>query len=269
MAVVLLGEDKRGADSPLRLGRNQRQSRQPTRTVMKTKPTFLQTIAFALPLALWMPLSAPAQGSGELKPAPQTNESEQVFNFPGGTPRQFIEAVEKHFKVDWLSIASIRAEMEQVQVPKLRFTSRRGFLPVRQLVDIYNRLAERSPQLGTLVVEGPDDKPWVVMLVPNKTLESEQPKLKVKAFTIRGLSESLREKLRRDIGLAGFQAMEYASHMRGDSVARRSLEGSVEIHEDTKLLVAIGPESYVDMVESIVAAYHEQVAASNRPPPGK
>jgi len=34
----------------------------------------------------------------------------------------------------------------------------------------------------------------------------------------------------------------------------RSLEGSVAIHKLTDLLVATGPESFVDMVESIVNA---------------
>ncbi len=235
---------------------------------MKMKATFLQTIAFGLPLALWMPLSTQAQGSGELKPPPQTNEGEQVFNFPGGTPRQFIEAVEKQFKVDWLSVASIPSEMDKVQVPKLRLTARPTTrLAARELVNLYNRLAERSPQLGTLVVDGNDAKPSFVMLVPNPAWGLEQPKIKVKAFTVWGLSDILKQKLEQDIDRAREEAMDYTAVRRGSPVAFRSLAGRVAIHKDTDLLVAIGPESYVNMVELIVAAYREQVGGSNRPPP--
>jgi hypothetical protein len=51
---------------------------------------------------------------------------------------------------------------------------------VRQLVQLYNRLAERSLQLGTLVVEGGDTRPSVVMLVPNPAWEMEQPEVEAR-----------------------------------------------------------------------------------------
>lgn len=285
---------------------------------MKTKLAFLQTIAFVLPLALGMPLSAPAQGTGESKPrqpgspeipdgevitvskailkaggfrvfadknhvsliksgargeAAQTNENEQVFNFPGGTPRDFLRAVEEHFKVDWLSIAYIPDEMQRVEIPKLRLMPNSlGYHvtgnQVTQLVDLYNRLAERSPQLGNLVVQGDPSKPAVVMLVPNQTWEKEQPKIKVKAFPVWELSDALKEKLAREIDRAGMEALEYAAGRRAVQVAFSSLEGSVAMHKDTGLLVAMGPDSYVDMVESIVAAFRGQAAPGNRPRSG-
>jgi hypothetical protein len=236
---------------------------------MKTKLASLQTIAFALPLALWIPLSAQTQGTGELKPASQTNDSEQVFNFPGGTPRDFMQAVEKHFKVDWLSIASIPDFVQQPQVPKLRYTAGpTTAISAHQLADLYNRVSERSPELGTLVVEGDYSKPSVVMLVPNRSREREQPRIKVKAFPIWGLSDSVRDKLRADIEQARVEAIDYAVQRGGDSLAIRSLEGTVAIHSDTKLLVAIGPESYVEMVASIVAAYGDRAAANDGPTRG-
>ena len=236
---------------------------------MKTKLAFLQIIALALPLALGTPLSAPAQSPGESKPADQTNDSAPVFSFPGGTPRDFMQAVEKRLGADWLSIASIPDFMERVQVPKLRYrgepTTRLG---APELVGLYNRLAERSPQLGTLVVDGDGLKPSFVMLVPNQAWERERPKIKVEAFPIGGLNDSLREKLRVDIEQARREAMEYADYELRDSLAIRSLEGTVAMHADTKLLVAIGTEPYVEMVASIIAAYGDRAAASNRPTPG-
>jgi len=243
---------------------------------MKTKLAFLQTLAFALPLALWMPLSAQTQGTGELKPADQTTDRAQVFNFPGGTPYEFMQAVEKQFKADWLSVASIPDFMQGVRIPALRYAARpttrlTTHLTAHELVQLYNRLAERSPELGTLVVDGDDLKPSFVMLVPNQAWEREQPKTKVRAFPIWGLSDALRENLQRDIAQARQEAMRYAMEGRmegrGDFVDIRSLGGTVALHSDTKLLVAIGPDPYVEMVASIVAAYNDRAASSNRPPP--
>jgi hypothetical protein len=51
--------------------------------------------------------------------------------------------------------------------------------------------------------------------------------------------------------------MMYASSQRGSSTPR-SLEGTVAIHNETGLLVATGPESFVEMVESIVTACQER-----------
>ena len=49
---------------------------------------------------------------------------------------------------------------------------------------------------------------------------------------------------------------------RGSS-GLRSLEGTVAIHNDTSLLVATGPESFVEMVESIVTACQAKERARN------
>jgi hypothetical protein len=42
------------------------------------------------------------------------------FAFPGGTPSQFLNAVQEQFKVDWSSVADIPNEMADVHIPKLR-----------------------------------------------------------------------------------------------------------------------------------------------------
>jgi ActR/RegA family two-component response regulator len=100
------------------------------------------------------------------------------------------------------------------------------------------------------------------MLVPDKAVTDTQPKVKVKAFSIYGIDDAERAKLQEDIDRAREEAMKYASRLRGSS-GLRNLEGTVAIHNETSLLVATGPESFVDMVESIVNACLAKERARN------
>jgi hypothetical protein len=69
------------------------------------------------------------------------------------------------------------------------------------------------------------------------------------------MSDPERTKLEADINQANGEARLYAdlARQRGFS-GPRHLDGTFAIHKDTGLLVATGPESFVDMVESIVTA---------------
>ena len=198
------------------------------------------------------------------------------FAFPGGTPSQFLNAVQEQFKVDWSSVADIPKEMADVHIPRLRINqdslgpilrptgTERG--PLVALVSLYNQLGEQKPELGRLIVKGDLSKPSVVMFVPDKAATDTQPKVKVKAFSIWGISDAERAKLQEDIERAKKEALDYASRLRGSS-GLRSLEGNVAIHNDTSLLVATGPESFVEMVESIVTACVARERDRNPIPP--
>ena len=198
------------------------------------------------------------------------------FAFPGGTPNAFLNAVQEQYKVDWSSVADIPKEMADAQIPRLRISqeslgpilrrtgSESG--PLGALVSLYNQLGEQKPELGRLIVKGDPTKPSVVMFVPDKAATDTQPKVKVKAFSIWGISDAERAKLQEDIERAKKEALDYASRMRGSS-GLRSLEGAVAIHNDTSLLVATGPESFVEMVESIVAACMARERDRNPIPP--
>jgi hypothetical protein len=186
------------------------------------------------------------------------------FVFPGGTPSQFLNAVQEQYKVDWSSVADIPKEMADVHIPRLRLNldslgpimrptgTERG--PLVALVSLYNQLGEQKPELGHLVVKGDLTKPSVVMFVPDKAATDSQLKVKVKAFSIWGVSDAERANLLEDIERSKKEALNYASHLRGSS-GLRGLEGTVAIHNDTSLLVATGTESFVDIVESIVTAF--------------
>jgi hypothetical protein len=216
-------------------------------------------------------------------------KDESVFSFPGGTPNEFLDSVQSQYKVDWRSVAEIPKEMADVRIPKLRLSQPYSFAAIgmgrgevqneslKRLVTLYNQLGEQKPELGRLIVkegaQGDVTKPSVVMFVPGKTTADTQLKLKVKAFSIYGLRDTERAKLQEDIGLAKVQAMQYAADQRGPS-GLRGLDGTVAIHNDTSLLLAMGPESFVEMVESIVTACMAKERASNpgvpmAAPPGK
>jgi hypothetical protein len=117
-----------------------------------------------------------------------------------------------------------------------------------------------------LIVKGDLTKPSVVMFVPDKAATDTQPKFKVKAFSIWGISDAERAKLEEDIEWAKREAFDYASRLRGSS-GLRGLEGTVAIHKGTSLLVATGPESFVEMVQSIVTACVARERDRNPIPP--
>jgi hypothetical protein len=194
---------------------------------------------------------------------PARNEATS-FAFPGGTPSQFLNVVQDQFKVDWSSVADIPKEMADVHIPRLRISqdslgsllrpsgTERG--PLAALISLYNQLGEQKPELGRLIVKGDLTKPSVVMFVPDKAATDTRLQVRVKAFSIWGISDAERAKLLEDIERSKKEALEYASRLRGSS-GLRGLEGTVAVHNDTSLLVATGPESFVDIVESIVTAF--------------
>jgi hypothetical protein len=209
---------------------------------------------------------------GPESPRPEANG----FTFPGGSPSDFLHAVQRQFKADWASVADIPPEMADVRIPKLRIT--RDSLgnaeepALQAVVTLYNQLGAQKPNLGRLIVQGDLTRPSVVMFVPDKSAAVAQP-IKVKAFSVYGIRQ--KSKLRDAIEEAKRNAVDYAAERRGSS-GSRSMDGSVAIHDETSLLVATGPESFVEMVESIVDAWRikERADDSAAPmatpnPPGK
>jgi len=208
-------------------------------------------------------------------------KADMGFSFPGGTPAVFLQAVQSQFKVDWASVADIPPEMADVRIPKLRIPkdSLGRFADAEEaaleaVVTLYNQLGAQKPALGRLIVEGNPAKPSVVMFVADKSASAAQPKNKVRAFSIDRLNDGERAKLQEDIERARKEAMRFDS--RQGSAGPRSPEGTVAVHSDTGLLVVAGSESFVDMVESIVAAWQAKLRAgsSEAPmvlptPPGK
>jgi hypothetical protein len=102
---------------------------------MKSHSIYFTTLMLAAPVALWLQGSALAQATGgTITPAPpaQGNDARAGTNgefrdnvdfyFPGGNPRQFLRAVDEQYHVDWMSVADIPGNMQQVQIPALRMS---------------------------------------------------------------------------------------------------------------------------------------------------
>ena len=84
---------------------------------------------------------------------------EHRLRFSRGNARQFLNAVQEQYKVDWSSVADIPKEMADVHIPRLRINqdslvirlSRRTGAEAVALgasVSLYNQLGQQKPELG-------------------------------------------------------------------------------------------------------------------------
>lgn len=217
-------------------------------------------------------------------PTPE-REPDATFTFAGGTPRQFLEAIQKQYQVDWTSIAHIPAAMQNARIPALRL-NRESLEPIlhlggpgarsrgaggsgsqaimlQALIALYNRLGEVSSELGKLVVEGDLAKPSVVMFAGGA--RSARAAIKVKAFPLKGIPEKAWASLLEDINHASVVARAFSDqfqHDSGELDAALRFPDNVRIQASTSLLVANGSETFVEMVESMVSAYQANQRAA-------
>jgi hypothetical protein len=218
-----------------------------------------------------------------LKASEPARKEETGFAFAGGTPSQFLDAVQKQYKVDWSSVADIPEEMRDVRIPSLRINpesfeqilgrgpqGRLGLAnnpyqqaPLDALVTLYNELGKRKPELGQLVIAGGIEHPSVVMFVPDKAAAKTLPELKVRAFPLMGIAPKYWDRLEEDVAKAAadLAALSTAGLSR-EQVARQ--KGYLTIHRDTSLLVAYGPDPFQVMVETFVSAYRANGEAQGR-----
>jgi hypothetical protein len=217
------------------------------------------------------------------------------FYFPGGTPKQFLDSVDKQYKVDWSSIADIPSEMQNVHVPALRLSREsidrilpnqrrpgmRGFggggggaggsfgmeaeerNPLDALVVLYNSLNQARPDLGQMIVEGDMGKPSIVLFrSPNPNAPID---IKMKAFALKGIPKADWEKLAQELKNQ-FDLLAQLNHEDATSRPRTD----VAIHFDTGLLIVLGPQLYMEVAESFVGAWHGNYPGgekSNSEPP--
>jgi hypothetical protein len=250
----------------------------------------------AVPMTLLLQASALAQASAGTNTLPHAqgitvHEHSDVlalwekvdFYFPGGTPKQFLDSVDKQYKVDWSSIADIPPEMQNVHIPALRLNREsvdrilpnrgRGGMrglrgggggaggpffgmeaeelnPLDALVALYNSLWEARTDLGHLIVEGGMVKPSIVIFrAPNPNAPID---LKLKAFALKGFPEAEWDKLAQELGNQ-FKLLDQLNH---EDAANRP-RTDVAIHRDAGLLIVSGPQSYVEVAESLVHAWDE------------
>jgi hypothetical protein len=108
------------------------------------------------------------------------------------------------------------------------------------------------------------------MFVPQKSAARQQSEMNVKAFPLRGIPKADWKRIQEDVVQANEEAMKFDARAGAKYGTRTTILGDVSIHEDTNLLVACGTPSFVEMVESIVAAHRaNQDARRTLPVPGQ
>jgi len=193
--------------------------------------------------------------------AKETNEvtreesgKQKVFNFGGGSPVEFIVALDRHFRTRLVQILTLPEALSRTKVPKLRVEAE----DPREVLTLYNRLD--SPTLGqwrfepNVGTQRPADTNLnVLMLVPDKNAvasRKEPGTMKIKGVALAGIPDAKWESLMRDIELAKTQGEEVAAKGLGDAFF-----GSIRAQRDSKVLIVAGSEAYLEMVESLVSAH--------------
>ncbi len=193
------------------------------------------------------------------------------FRFPGGKPAEFVAMLQKHFGADW-TMVKIPFELQDANVPE--FVTEGNVFKVLQT---YNSIADHMPAIGHWHWEGMASHPTAGTLTSDPHAAAV---LKVKALPLEAfadsdgkkLDEAKIESLLKDIEVISAQA----TKVTAGSVA--DLTGNVSIQADSRILVVIGTQSYIDLVESVIAAHlenqrlnleHQLHAAGLEPPPAK
>ena len=207
-----------------------------------------------LAVAILMAALHPAQAQTTNEPGQEEPGKKKVFNFPGGSPIDFVVALDRHFRTRLVQILTLPETLSKTKVPKLRVAAE----DPREVLTLYNRL--QSPTLGQWRFEpdgtgqnAPTTNMNVLMLVPDKSVVAskiERSATKVKGVALAGVPQGTWEALIRDIDQARRYGEEAAARDSGDAFT-----GSIRIQRESKILIAAGSEPYLEMVESLVAAY--------------
>jgi hypothetical protein len=208
--------------------------------ITRLQSLFAATLTFILASGS---LPASAQQTNEPGPAPKAER--KVFFFEGGRPIDLIMAIDRHFRTRMQQILSIPSSLARATVPKMKVVEAKE--PTDPLW-VYNNL--HDPTLGEWKWQGPARDPAVLALVPDKEAAmSKKPGTLVRAFSLGGLPKDSWGSVEADIESA--QGLAHKVTPEGTE----ECHGSIHIQPDSKVLIAGGTDTYVNMVESVIAAH--------------
>lgn len=204
------------------------------------------------------------------------------FLFNGGSPIDFLKALQTQYGADLMSVAEIAPGMDRARVPKLRLQAPRAFggqdaatmaqMHLGNMISLYNQLAKSDPRLGHLFVRWgttPEamSTATAVILGPVRATNAVPVEVKTRAFPLRGLPEKQWEVALNEIEetlktLMKVEAEREANSLGGTTPVHRS----VRIHQSSGLLVATGLESDLEFVASVLESMraNEKVSGSRR-----
>jgi hypothetical protein len=165
------------------------------------------------------------------------------FIFQGGTPSDVIKQAQDYFGVDW-SMTVIPPDMQNIRVMPFRITYPSG---PGDVLNLYDKLSGQvSPPLGQWFLEGDAYKPDILMLSSNG-----QTIPQAKAIAIADIPKDKWNQIQNNIRQADRASQEFANAPQYQD------SGNLLFQDDSKILVVIGPPSFIELAESVVAAYRE------------
>jgi hypothetical protein len=195
--------------------------------------------------------------------ARQTNDTQSAesprhkfFEFDGGTPFDFIKALDLHFRTRLVQVLTLPETLRHAEVPRLRVAVNQP----QEVLNIYNRLD--NPELGTWKYEpengigSASTNLGVLALVPDKSIvtsKMERNTPRVQALPLGEIDSTKWDALSSSI--------EAAVSLAAQS-GLRSVQGRFFIQRDSQILIAAGPEAYIDAVSSVVSAYKENAVSA-------
>ncbi len=241
---------------------------------------FAQSNALVRPGGLSSPAGTVANASAAASGAIQRDAESADFYFSGGTPRQFLQAVDKYYSVEWLDVADIPKDLASVRIPAVRLRPDQQRIsggkgggtnaPLETLVGIYNQLTQEKPELGQLSVKGPLAEPIAVMFKSPALSASPAAAPKLKAYPLRGIPQGDWEKLANTAEEEAQKLMAAQRQLTADPARLRAQDGwdtrQITIHQDTGLMVVIGPDSMLEIVDSILNAWRANLMAGDAKP---
>ncbi len=179
--------------------------------------------------------------------------SANEFTFSGGIPRDFLDALDAHFVLDFQGHAVVPPELAEVKVPRIRVANKNP----GEILNLYNALSEGQPALGRWRLEGTAEKPDLLALFKSRPmtvagLADGQP-LRAKAVSLGAVRQSQWEKLP---GIITDSVALLAQKLDAAEAEKfhQQFGGSVQVNTTTRMLLIIGSPAYIEFVESVLAA---------------
>jgi len=197
-------------------------------------------------------------------PPSRVGYSTNDFVFGGGNLREFIIAVHDVYGVDLSEQVTVPDKyLSQVRVPKLKVSPAHddygqprqiSFVSFRSVLSVYNQLTDSGIKgLGKWVM--PLQSGTIVFLPPGPDELDMTKKLRV--FSIEAKSDA-QKKVLDDALHAALDFYENEKQV--------SLEGQFRYHDSTGLLMAVGDESFLNLVSEVVKALKEPMTAEKPKP---
>jgi hypothetical protein len=218
-------------------------------------------------------LSAQANNSAGFGPPAPTNYAISAgdkirilvdeFRFEGGTPQEFLKAIDACFLANHHQVATIPPEADEVRVPKIQLSlksangARRKY--ARDILNLYNTIAASQPALGKWIVEGVDGlQPDLLMFVMSQPAVAAPP-LRTRSISLVGIPRERWAGLERELAELNDSAAALGAKVDPPGAPRR-FTGSVQLSPGAGVLLVIGNMEYIELVDTFIGAKRYEAA---------